>query len=345
MKKFIFSICFILLIFSCSKKEEIANANNKIEVIDYSERLVTLDKPAEKIIVMADNAFMIVKQLDAIDKVVALDSKTKGYWDLYLVSNTNPELQTLPDVGKTKNPNYEEIISLDADLILFKGNKDVCDTMQRKTGIPVVSIISKAGYDFEIYNLIGKVLGKEKEASIVIDELKSQKEKLETLLSEIPENEKKSAYIVVQNSNKNLFKTQKTASSLELASVLNVASDASNVNEWGFAEISEEEFLNWNPNLIFLDQPIGENAITKELLYSNSSYKFCNAVQNKQIYHTYSFSVPKDYVIVIAEAYYYANIAYPNLLSEEVYEKVINSIFEKTYNLENYYEEWTKEHN
>ena len=93
---------------------------------------------------MADNAFMIVKQLDAIDKVVALDSKTKGYWDLYLVSKTNPELQTLPDVGKTKNPNYEEIISLDADLILFKGNKDVCDTMQRKTGIPVVSIISKA---------------------------------------------------------------------------------------------------------------------------------------------------------------------------------------------------------
>ncbi len=324
----------ILFTFLSSAKE--------IEITDYAERKVYLKKPAERIIVMADNSFVVVKQLKAIDKVIALDSKTKGYFDLFLVSKTNPDIANLPAVGKTKNPNYELIISLQPDLILFKGNKSAADTLQDKTGIPVASIISKNGYDFEIYNVIGKLLGKEKEAQKVIKELKSKKDFLEDKLGKIKKSDKKSAYIVVQNSKNNLFKTQKNSMALDLASVENVAANASKVDEWGFAEISQEEFINWEPDFIYLDYPTSSSSISRQTLINDESFGFSTAVTSNSIYYTHSFSVPKDYVYVIAEAYYYARNAYPDLISENEYKKAINSIFEKTYGINNYYEDWKK---
>lgn len=343
-KQTLFLFFILISLFGCSKKE-LKSASESIKVTDYAEREISIEKPAERIIVMADNAFQIVKELGAVDKVVGLDSKTKGYWDLYLISKTNPELKSLPDLGKAKNPNYEQILSLNPDLILLKENKESADSLQSKTGIPVVAIVSKSGYDFEIYNLIGKLLGKEKNAKIVIDELQSQKEKLEKLLKEIPENERKSAYIVVQNSKRNLFRTLKKADSLALANIENVASAASKVDEWGFAEVSKEEFLNWKPDFIFLDEPLSEKSISKQILLNDSTYQFSSAVRDNKIFVTHSFSCPKDYVFVVAEAYYYARIAYPQILSEEEYKSTINSIFDKAYGLKNYYEEWEKTHN
>ena len=343
-KLVLFVATVISLILGCSKKQTI-NTSTEIHVTDYAGREVTVEKPAEKIIVMADNAFQIVKEIGAVDKVVGLDSKTKGYWNLYLMSKTNPELADLPDLGKTKSPNYEQILSLNPDLILLKGNKDAADILQSKTGIPVVAVISKSGYDFEIYSLIGKLLGKDKTAELVIKELNTQKEKLESLLNTVPDNQKKSAYIVVQNSKGNLFRTLKNADSLSLSNISNVAALASKVDGWGFAEVSKEEFLNWEPDFIFLDEPVSSTSISKQNLLDDSTYQFLKAVKNNKIFVTHSFSCPKDYVFVISEAYYYAHIAYPEILSEKEYKAAINSIFEKTYGLKNYYEEWEKTHN
>lgn len=315
------------------------NKQNKIEIVDYVQRKVVLDKPAEKIVVMADNCFMVVKQLGAENKIVGLDSKTKGYWDLYLVSKTNPELANLPDVGKTKNPNYEYIISLEPDLILFKGNKEAANTLEEKTRIPVAVVNSKSGFDFEIYNVIGLLLGKEKEAKKIIDELSSRKEIIEEKLANVS---RKSAYIVVQNAKNTPFRTQIDSVSLELAAITNVLQTniAGKVDEWGFAEISREEFINMNPDFIFIDYPTSSMSISKQSIKTNDAFNFCNALENNDIYYTHSFSAPKDYAYVIAEAYYYANIAYPEIITEDIYKEAINSIFEKTYSVKNYYEDF-----
>lgn len=341
MKKIILLvICFVL--FTGCIKEDNTKSRANITVKDYAGRIVTLDKPAEKIIVMGDNAFVIVKQLNAIDKVIALDSKTKGFWDFYLMSKTNPELANLPDIGKTKNPNYEYIISLKPNLILFKGNKDAADSLQNKTGISVASIISKPGYDFEIYNIIGRLLSKEKEAEKVIEELTTKKQFLESKLKNVLESNRKSAYTVVQNSKNNLFWTHKNNLSLDMASIVNVAANASKVDEWGFAEISKEEFINWNPDFVYIDYPISEKSISKQDIINNEIFQFVESVNHGNIFYIHSLAAPKDYVYVIAEAYYYARNAYPNIISEKNYKDAINDIFEKTYGIKDYYEDWKK---
>ena len=345
MKKLIFASFIIALAFSaCSKKTATTTiAAHPIEITDYAERTVILEKPAQKIVVMADNALAVVKHLNAIDTVIALDSKTKGYLPISLLSETDPNLHNLPDVGKTKSPNYEYIISLAPDLILFKGNKDSADMLQEKTGVPVACILSNMGdYDFDLYAKIGKLLGKDSEAQTVTETLKKQKSSLENMLSALTENQKKSAYIVLQNSKNNLFKTQKTCNSLDLAGIANVSENANNVNEWGIAEISKEEFLHFAPDFIFLDLPTAESNIHKEDLQNDETFAFLKAVKENRIFHTHSFSLPKNYAYVIAEAYYYASLAYPEIVTEEVYKNAVNDIFRTAYGIENYYEEWKK---
>ncbi|MCR5764747.1 MAG: ABC transporter substrate-binding protein [Treponema sp.] len=343
--KILMSAMLFLLVITgvtgCSKKH-VQQINASVQITDYAERTVTLSKAAEKVVVMADNSLVVVKQLKAIDKVLALDSKTKGYLPLSILNTTNPELGDLPDVGKTKSPNYEYIISLNPDLILFKGNKELSDMLQEKTGVPVACIISKGDYDFELYTKIGTLLGKQKEAEHLVKMFTEQKSALEKITAGISDSQKKSAYIVVQNSKSNLFKTMKASLSLELAGVRNVAANANKVDDWGFAEISKEEFLNYTPALIFLDKPSSPTEIQINDLQSDSIFSFLDAVKQKDIYLTHSFSLPKDYVYVIAEAYYYAHLAYPEHVTESVYKKAINTIFETAYSLENYYENWTE---
>ena len=336
------AIIIPVLFVSCSKKPVTQQTNSVIQVTDYAERTVTLEKPAEKVVVMADNSLVVVKQLKAIEKVVALDSKTKGYLPLSILNTTNPELNDLPDVGKTKSPNYEYIISLSPDLILFKGNKESSDQLQEKTNVPVACIVSKGDYDFELYTRIGKLLGKEAEAKKLVKMFTQQKQALEEITNKIPDNQKKNAYIVVQNSKANLFKTMKNSVSLSLSGITNVAQNANKVDDWGFAEISKEEFLNYNPDLIFLDMPVSELDIKKEDLLSDSTFAFSDAAKQNRIYLTHTFSLPKDYVYVIAEACYYAHQAYPDLVTEGFYRKSINTIFANAYGLENYYETWEK---
>lgn len=336
------AIIFSLAFAGCSKKPVQEQNNSIIQITDYAERTVTLAKPAEKIVVMADNSLVVVKQLKAVEKVVALDSKTKGYLPLSILNQTNPELLQLPDVGKTKSPNYEYIISLSPDLILFKGNKESSDQLQEKTNVPVACILSKGEYDFELYTTIGKLLGKEAQAKKLVELFTQQKQALEAVTGTITESQKKNAYIVVQNSKENLFKTQKASVSLSLSGITNVAQNANKVDDWGFAEISKEEFLNYNPDLIFLDMPVSELDIQKEDLLSDSTFAFSDAAKQNRIYLTHTFSLPKDYVYVIAEAYYYAHKAYPDLITQDFYQKAINTIFANAYGMENYYEAWEK---
>lgn len=341
MKNQFFALFFgIIMLVGCSKRGDELVAS--LEVVDYAGRTVKLEKPAERIVVMADNSLVIVKQLEAINFVIALDSKTKGYLPLSIISETNPELLSLPDVGKTKNPNYEYIISLAPDLILFKGNQESSDMLQEKTGVPVACILSQGEYDFDIYIIIGKLLGKEQKAKEVISALIGQMESIKKTLLSLPEDQKKSAYIVVQNSKNNLFKTQRNSPSLDLARVNNVCATTSNVDEWGFAEVNKEEFLKLNPEIVFLDSPSGISSITKDEIYKNDTFQFVDAVKNNNVFHTHTFSLPKDYVYVVAEAFYYAHTAYPEIMTESIYSQAINNIFEVAYGIKDYYESWKK---
>ena len=337
---FIFYCLLALLNLSCLKEK--VEGSCAIEVTDYAGRTVKLQKPAKKIVVMADNALVVVKQLDSIQTVIALDSKTLTNFKFSILSTTDPSLADLPDVGSTKSPNYEFLVSITPDLVLLKGDKDAGDVLAEKTGIPTACVKSINGYDFNLYLFIGKLLGQDERAEFVVKQLEKHKEYLENKLSVLKNDEKKSAYLIIQNSGKNLYKTQKFCQAFELACLENVAKDATRFNEWGTVEFSKEEVLNITPDLVFLDYNSLSTSISKDTVYNDSIFSLLYAIKNKRLYYTHNFSLPKDYVYVVAEAYYYAHLAYPQIIDEVQYRSAINAIFEATYGIENYYEDWEK---
>ena len=71
LKVLMSAVLFCLVFMSCVKKAPVQSAASAISITDYADRTVTLSKAAEKIIVMADNSLVVVKQLKAIDKVIA----------------------------------------------------------------------------------------------------------------------------------------------------------------------------------------------------------------------------------------------------------------------------------
>jgi iron complex transport system substrate-binding protein len=333
----------IFLLNSCRGKEAkgiVPVADKSISIVDYGGREISLPKIANRVVVMADSALCIVSQLDADDMIVALDTKTLAHSNNLVAFIKNPSLRNLPDVGKTKNPNYEAILSVNPDVVIAKVSAESADIMQRQLGIPVVCIRSIPEIDYDIYRFVGKIIGKEKKAEEVINFLSKKIAYLEEKVK-LVEEDKKTVYMALFTSNKNYVHTMPNVLSLSLAGGINVAAEIKNINEWGQCEVSKESILKWNPDFIFVDAPLNDNALFIDDLRKDPILEFLPAVENNNCMYTFSsFELPKDHVGLIASAYYFANELYPELLSTDECDAKINEIYTKIYNLPNYYTNW-----
>lgn len=344
MKKiFIFLTCLVsfLLILSCTEKKDSQLDLKTIIVKDYRDRTVEIGK-SNKIVMMADLALNILDQLNVTSRIVGIDSKSLKYGDALMCFENHPDLLDLQDVGKTSNPNMEAIMSLSPDLILFKGDSTVADTMQEKLNIPVVCVKSLSGYDFDLYTFIGKVLGVEDRARQLVTHLENEKSILEELTKSIED--KPTVYTCLQNKKGNFYKTMRSIQSVDIIGLVNVAKDFDNSDEWGNCIISKETLIEWNPDVIFLEKPQNESNILISDFEKDSTIKDLNATKNKKIFITQVLSLPKDYVNVICEGWYYVSIVFPEIASTDLYAIAINRIFYEMYGKENYFDFWNENH-
>ena len=76
------------------------------------ERIVTVKKPVDRIIVTWLDSAQILRALNAADKIVGVATQIKDRPPLY------PELSKLPSIGGDRAPDFEEILNLQPDIIL-----------------------------------------------------------------------------------------------------------------------------------------------------------------------------------------------------------------------------------
>lgn len=337
-KSFCIALFAMILLFSCTKKS--SEMAGKITLVDSQNRTVTLPKPADRIIVMADSALCCVSQLQADDKIIALDSKSLSSKAMLLAFKKNPSLASLPDVGKSNNANYEAIVNLNPDVIFIKSSADDATAIQENTGIPVICVSYKNGIDFSIYRIIAKAIGKETKCEELLSVYQSKIDFLKNFADSIPDEEKIPTYIAVANSKGLLTKTLVDLQGLSLAGGKNVASSVTKFNEWGECEVSKESILNWNPQVVFVDRSKKAKPITKEDFKSDRDFSEVLAVQSDKIFDTfYFYSAPKDYALLIAEGFYNANILYPEKMDKITADKNIGEILGIAYNVQNYEDE------
>jgi iron complex transport system substrate-binding protein len=304
----------------------ILGKEKKLTLIDLVDRTVTINKPVERVVSFFAEIARTIVELGAEEKFVGIDELSPKY-----LSNIYPEAEKLPVVGTYREPNIELIVVLQPDVIFIIGPIDAANTLQEKTGIPVVDWTGGPySYDrvFQKIELVATVLGKEKSAEELTSYFNEELDKVTEVTSEIPESEKPTVYIAMWSS---VTKTTVPYSPLDAAGGINVARDCTapvGIGAPPTVEVSKEQVIAWNPDIILVTRSSKSAKLTVEDVLSDPDLQTINAVKNHKVYYTLGgFQIfGGNHPRALIEAFYLAKLFHPEKFEELDMDKRGNEI-------------------
>ena len=336
----------------------ILGKEKKLTFIDMADRIVTINKPIERV-ALADlqDGINTLVQLGAEDKIVAITEQIKnmGYGQLIDPQPSSwwtplqiaaPELKDLPTVGTWSNPSLETILSLEPDVVFAYGVSDLGmpDLIHDKTGISTVSLTNSGGSswakfdNFEIYRLVGWIVGKEKEAEELISYFSEKIEEITEATSEIPDSEKPRVYMAGWA---HLTNTPLHYEPINIAGGMNVAEGSGTK---GFiVTVSKEQVIAWNPDIILIHRvPTSKSHVwgnTIEDILTDPDLQTINAVKDKKVYYTKGFCYGWNPATGLTETFYMAKLFHPDKFEDMYVEEEGNEILERSYGVDGLYTE------
>ncbi|RLI72423.1 iron ABC transporter substrate-binding protein [Archaeoglobales archaeon] len=337
MKKFLFLVSLALIacvLVGCTQEKKV---EEKITVTDMLGRSVEVPKEVNKIVCIGPGALRLIVYLEMTNKVVGVEDAEKKwspYGRPYRIAH--PELADLPTIGQggpNPVPHPEEIIKVNPDVI-FATYVDVqqADNLQQKTGVPVVvlSYGQLATFDnqevFDSLKLAGKILGKEKRADEVIEFIQNSIADLNSRTKDVG-NERPSVYVGGIG-----YKGQHGIESTECSFPPFVTVNAKNVvdelNKPGHVFIDKEKLLEWNPDIIFIDEN-GLTLVKEDYKKNPDFYNSLKAFKDGKVYGILPFNYYTTNIgTALADAYYIGKVLYPDKFNDVNPEKKADEIFE-----------------
>lgn len=299
---------------------------NSNEITDMAGRTVVLPDQVNTIATPNVDAYRILVQLGAADKLIGAPNNMYG--SKYSESDTIevvawPDVKQLEKVGggpPGSEINVEALIALKPDLIISwsygKDNSsvEIADKIQQQSGIPVICLnnISKAQKDLQgirdAYTLMGKVAGKEEEAADLIHYYEEQVKFVEdTILS--ANLAPKTVYMCGSSS---ILRKSNNYLPIQQLHLKNVVTEA----EKEAQEIAKEQLVQWNPDLIFMHTPAKNFRVNMEEVRNDPVLKNLNAVKSNSIYHIKANYMGWDIATGLVDLYYMAKLSYPELFPD-----------------------------
>ena len=236
----------------------------------------------------------------------------------------NPEILEIPEVGPAKGVvDNEKLLMSGADILFMGGasssNAEVANEIQEKTGIPVVmfytgNYVTDAEKIQDTLLMLGDILGKEQRAKDLIAYFDAVEADLKKRVAGLSAGE--SVYIggVAYNGYHGLDGTDPTYYPFAVLNIKNAAGEVSSVSQTGYAQISKEKLLEWDPDFIIVDLSTIQAAEGGALveLKNDPSYRELTAVKNSMVYtvnpHT---SMNVNHETTLANAYFIGKLLYP----------------------------------
>ena len=335
MRKHILFFTALLAVFAvlisagCVTTDSPGDSEGMITVTDAFGREVSIPESPEKIAVVGSGSmrYFVYLGID-LDDVCAVD-----YQDSKLNIETvnvrpyalaNPEILEIPEVGAAKGVVDNEKLLMSGAEILFMGgasssNAEVANEIQEKTGIPVVmfytgNYVTDAEKIQDTLLMLGEILGKEQRAKDLIAYFDAVEADLKKRVAGLSAGE--SVYIggVAYNGYHGLDGTDPTYYPFAVLNIKNAAGEVSSVSQTGYAQISKEKLLEWDPDFILVDLSTltaAEGGALVELK-NDPSYRELTAVKNSMVYtvnpHT---SMNVNHETTLANAYFIGKLLYP----------------------------------
>jgi len=294
-------------------------------------RTVTVPVPATEVLCSGSGCLRYLVYLQGEDLIVGVDSREKSYLEPegrpYALVHLE-WMKNLPLFGEFRGKDDpEKIIAIDPQLVFKTGaagqpsatNAEAVNTLQDKTGIPVIGFlygslrndVEKAEM-YEGLRLMGKVTGKDARAEEVIAYIETTMADLEQRTGDIPADEQKRVYVggVSLSGAHGIISTEPAYPPFLWVHAVNVASGAGTAH----IDVAKEAIVDWDPEYLFIDLgtlPMDNDGAIGQLR-TDSALRGMSAVREGKIYAILPYNLYNtNYETVFANAYFIGKVLYP----------------------------------
>jgi len=307
-----FAIFFILitvaaLIAGCVKEE---SKTGYVEIKDMAGRTVKIPEKIERVATLFPANLRIIVMLNATDKVVGISNYFDRYGDKLEDALAHPELLKAERIGSVREPDMEKIAELKPDVIFIESAyAQLADTIEKNTGVPVIcintSIYSGKLDDFyKTIRLVAKILGKEERAEKVIEYLDSEVENVTKRVKDIPKEERPRVFLSNWAYRHGIGWTV-----IYYAPINLIARNVAENIPAHYMEVTKEQIIEWNPDVIFIHGYKGKSAVDEIL--NDPALQQVKAVKEGKVYGLFGPYIGYDPKTMIVDLYWAAKVLYP----------------------------------
>ncbi|NLY75817.1 MAG: iron ABC transporter substrate-binding protein [Firmicutes bacterium] len=309
-----FALFFTILIMMLSLNPAAGLAQSGVKaVIDMAGRRVVLPSVINRVVGIGAGALRLLVYLDAVEMVAGVeDIEQRGLTKPYLMAH--PELAKLPSIGPAHGGDPELIVARKPDVIFWTyTNAGYADSLQRRTGIPVVvlnygDLANQKATFFKALHLIAEVLNKQARADKLIAYIEAAIQDLERRTNRVPNTEKVYVGGVAHRGSHGITSTEPLYAPFMYVKATNVGSGIGLEH----AYIDKEQLIQWNPDKIFIDSS-GYNQVVNELAPGSVLAETLKAVKNNELYMVLPYNYyTTNFETVLANAYYVGKVLYPD---------------------------------
>ena len=254
---------------------EASGTEASISVTDMTGRQVKLSGPATEVVTLTAADCEIVYALGAGDTVVG-----RGEF-----CNYPDEALMIPAVESGSETNIEQIIALNPDLVLMSTMAQSKEQIEQLENANITVFVSDATNIAETYEsilLIGTLTGKDDEAKAIVSDMKEVFADLSAKAAAAKGSEQKTIYFEVSPLEYGLWTAGSDTFMDEVANMLGLKNVFSDVSGW--AEISEEQVLERNPDYILtVGMYFGDGPTPVESILSRTGWEDVTAIKNQGI--------------------------------------------------------------
>ena len=272
---------FLLFLISCGTSIEQDVTLYPITLTDQAGREIDILEPTDRIVSGYYISSSVCIALGLTDRLVGIEARAETR-PIYALAA--PALLDLPNVGTARDFNLEACIALEPNLVILPNHlRDAADILT-DMGIPVI-LLNPESYEeiIEMFILIGKATDTQERAEQIAEYFEESRVEIEKVGANIAD--KPNVYVAgVSSWLSTAPKDMYQSTLVEIAGGINVAGD---INGSSWMEISYEQLLAFNPDIIILPSEAGYEI---DEVLNDPAIKELNAVKTNMVY-----KMPSDF--------------------------------------------------
>ncbi len=278
MKKLFSLLLAMAMLLACTAVNAEGTA---VEVTDMTQRTVTLDAPATRVVAITAANVEVLYALGAGETLVG-----RGEYCDYPT-----EALDVPSVKSGTDLNVEEILALEPDVVLMDTMGQTTEQVEALENAGVKVVMTKEDGIEGVYTaieLIGKVVGKNDEAAALVTDMKNTFAEV-TAAAQNADFAGKTVYFEISPLQWGLWTGGNGTFMDEIGQMLGLTNIFADVDGW--ASVSEEQVLERNPDYIVTTSSYyGEGPTPVEEIAQRAGWENVTAVANGDIFNADSNS-------------------------------------------------------